>query len=214
MERKQHFVLVHNAYHGAWIWFKLKPLLESACHRVTAVELAASGIDPRPIQAVETFEEYSQPLIETLASLPENEEVILVGFSFGGINIAYAADKFPAKTKVLVFVNAFLPDTTHVPSHVLDKDYELAKTLHRQGSFFKEDLAKKEKFSEEGYGSVRRVYIMGKEDKAIPCDFIRWMIDNFNVSKVYEIDGADHMVMLSKPQQLFECLSTIAVDSN
>lgn len=86
--------------------------------------------------------------------------------------------------------------------------------MHRQGSFFKEDLAKKEKFSEEGYGSVRRVYIMGKEDKAIPCDFIRWMIDNFNVSKVYEIDGADHMVMLSKPQQLFECLSTIAVDSN
>ncbi|KAL0648250.1 hypothetical protein Bca4012_046541 [Brassica carinata] len=258
MERKQHFVLVHNAYHGAWIWFKLKPLLESAGHRVTAVELAASGIDPRPIQAVESFEEYSQPLIETLASLPENEEVILVGFSFGGINIAYAADKFPAKTKVLVFVNAFLPDTTHVPSHVLDKymempgdfedcelsshetrngtmsllkmgpkfmknrlyqecsvqDYELAKTLHRQGSFFKEDLAKKEKFSEEGYGSVRRVYIMGKEDKAIPCDFIRWMIDNFNVSKVYEIDGGDHMVMLSKPQQLFECLSTIAVDSN
>ncbi|KAG2300647.1 hypothetical protein Bca52824_037119 [Brassica carinata] len=237
MERKQHFVLVHNAYHGAWIWFKLKPLLESAGHRVTAVDLAASGIDPRPIQA--------------------NEEVILVGFSFGGINIAYAADKFPAKIKVLVFVNAFLPDTTHVPSHVLDKymetpgdfedcefsshetrngtmsllkmgpkfmknrlyqecsvqDYELAKTLHRQGSFFKEDLAKKEKFREEGYGSVRRVYIMGKEDKAIPCDFIRWMIDSFNVSKVYEIDGGDHMVMLSKPQQLFECLSAIADDS-
>lgn len=92
------------------------------------------------------------------------------------------------------------------------QDYELAKMLHRQGSFFKEDLAKKEKFSEEGYGSVRRVYIMGSEDKAIPCDFIRWMIDNFNVSKVYEIDGGDHMVMLSKPQQLFECLSSIAVD--
>lgn len=121
MERKQHFMLVHNAYHGAWIWYKLKPLLESAGHRVTAVDLAASGIDPRPIQAVDSFDEYSQPLIETLESLPENEEVILVGSSFGGINIAYAADKFPAKTKVLMFVNAFLPDTTHVPSHVLDK---------------------------------------------------------------------------------------------
>ncbi|CAH8281821.1 unnamed protein product [Eruca vesicaria subsp. sativa] len=256
MESTQHFVLVHNAFHGAWIWYKLKPLLESAGHRVTAVELAASGIDPRPIQAVDSFYEYSQPLIEALESLPENEEVILVGFSLGGFNISYAADKFPAKTKVLVFVNAFLPDTTHVPSHVLDKymempgdfedcelssretrngtmsllkmgpnfmknrlyqecsvqDYELAKTLHRQGSFFKEDLGKKEKFSEEGYGSVPRVYIMGKEDKAVPCDFIRWMIDNFNVSKVYEIDGGDHMVMLSKPHQLFESLSAIAAD--
>jgi hypothetical protein len=92
------------------------------------------------------------------------------------------------------------------------KDYELAKMLHRQGSFFTEDLSKKEKFSEEGYGSVQRVYVMSSEDKAIPCDFIRWMIDNFNVSKVYEIDGGDHMVMLSKPQKLFDSLSAIATD--
>lgn len=84
--------------------------------------------------------------------------------------------------------------------------------LHRQGSFFKEDLSKREKFSEEGYGSVRRVYIMGSVDKGIPCDFIRWMIDNFSVSKVYEIDGGDHMLMLSKPQQLFDSLSAIAAD--
>ncbi|VVB13937.1 unnamed protein product [Arabis nemorensis] len=256
MESKHHFVLVHNAFHGAWIWFKLKPLLESVGHRVTAVELAASGIDPRPIQAVESFDEYSQPLIQTLESLPENEQVILVGSSFGGINIAFAADKLPEKIKVLVFLNAFLPDTTHVPSHVLDKytemhgdfedcglsshetrngamsllkmgpkfmktrlyqecpiqDYELAKMLHRQGSFFKEDLSKKHKFSKEGYGSVRRVYIMGCEDKGIPSDFIRWMIDNFNVSKVYKIDGGDHMLMLSKPKQLFDSLSVIAAD--
>ncbi|XP_010422857.1 PREDICTED: alpha-hydroxynitrile lyase [Camelina sativa] len=256
MERKHHFVLVHNAFHGAWIWYKLKPLLESAGHRVTAVELSASGIDPRPIQAVNTFDEYSKPLIETLKSLPENERVILVGSSFGGINIALAADIFPAKIKVLVFLNAFLPDTTHLPSHVLDKymelpggledcefsshqtrngtmglmkmgpkfmktrlyqncpieDYELAKMLHRQGSFFQEDLSKQEKFSEEGYGSVQRVYVMSSEDKAIPCDFIRWMIDNFNVSKVYEIDGGDHMLMLSKPQQLLNTLSAIAAD--
>ncbi|KAL1209044.1 Alpha-hydroxynitrile lyase [Cardamine amara subsp. amara] len=255
MERKHHFVLVHNAFHGPWIWYKLKPLLESAGHLVTAVELAASEIDPRPIQAVESFDEYSRPLIETLESLPESEQVILVGSSFGGINIALAADIFPAKIKVLVFLNAFLPDTTHVPSYVLDKymvpggledcevsshetrngtmsllkmgpkfmitrlyqkcpieDYELAKMLHRQGSFFMEDLSKKTKFSEEGYGSVQRVYIMGSEDKAIPCDFIRWMIGNFNVSKVYEIDGGDHMLMLSKPQQLFESLSAIAAD--
>ncbi|XP_010453058.1 PREDICTED: alpha-hydroxynitrile lyase-like [Camelina sativa] len=257
MERKHHFVLVHNAFHGAWIWYKVKPLLESAGHRVTAVELSASGIDPRPIQAVDNFDEYSKPLIETLKSLPENEGVILVGSSFGGISIALAADIFPAKIKVLVFLNAFLPDTTHLPSHVLDKymelpggledcefsshqtrngtmglmkmgpkfmktrlyqncpieDYELAKMLHRQGLFFQEDLSKQEKFSVEGYGSVQRVYVMSSEDKAIPCDFIRWMFDNFNVSKVYEIDGGDHMLMLSKPQQLLNTLSAaIAAD--
>lgn len=39
---------------------------------------------------------------------------------------------------------------------------------------------------------------MGKEDKVILCDFICWMIDNFNVLKVYEIDGVDYMVMFFK----------------
>ncbi|KAL7240066.1 hypothetical protein ACSBR2_005848 [Camellia fascicularis] len=31
-----HFVLVHGACHGAWCWYKLKPLLESHGHKVTA----------------------------------------------------------------------------------------------------------------------------------------------------------------------------------
>ncbi|XP_010519427.1 PREDICTED: alpha-hydroxynitrile lyase isoform X2 [Tarenaya hassleriana] len=253
---KRHFVLVHNAYHGGWIWYKLKPLLESAGHRVTAVDLAASGADPRPIQAVGSFDEYSQPLIDALQALPEDEDgVILVGFSLGGINVALAADKFPEKIRVLVFLNAFMPDTSHVPSYVLDKymekfqdledcevsshqtsngnsmslfkmgpkfmknylyqecsveDYESAKMLHRQGSFFQGDLGKKERFSDEKYGSVERVYVMGGQDKAIPCDFMKWMVHNFHVEKVYEIDGGDHMTMLSKPHSLFRTLSTIA----
>jgi len=48
--KKKHFVLVHGLGHGAWCWYKLKPLLESAGHKVTVLDLAASGIDTQKIE--------------------------------------------------------------------------------------------------------------------------------------------------------------------
>ena len=33
------YVLVHGAYHGAWCYSKVKPLLESAGHKALAVDL-------------------------------------------------------------------------------------------------------------------------------------------------------------------------------
>jgi polyneuridine-aldehyde esterase len=121
-KRKQHFVLVHGSCHGAWCWYKVKPLLEAVGHRVTAVDLAASGIDTtRSITDIPTCEQYSEPLTKLLTSLPNDEKVVLVGHSFGGLNLAIAMEKFPEKISVAVFLTAFMPDTEHSPSFVLDK---------------------------------------------------------------------------------------------
>src|ERR1044072_2398900 len=121
MSQKQHFVLVHGLSHGAWCWYKLKPLLESAGHKVTALDLAACGISTDKIEEVHTFAEYSKPLLEFLASLSPSEKVVLVGHSFGGISLALAMDQFPEKIALAIFVTAFVPDIQHKPSHVLDK---------------------------------------------------------------------------------------------
>ncbi|XP_007047137.2 PREDICTED: salicylic acid-binding protein 2 [Theobroma cacao] len=254
--REKHFVLVHGMCKGAWCWYKLKTRLESAGHRVTALDLAASGINTKSIQDVRTFHEYSEPLLEMLASLPSDKKVILVGHSLGGINLALAMDKFPHKVSVGVFLTAYMPDTTHQPSYVLDKffgsispemwldtqylpyggpeqpltsvifgpqimssklyqqcpveDLELAKTLVRPGSAFLPDLGKATKFSDEGYGSVARVYLLCKDDRAIPEEFQHWMIANHQANHVMEIAGADHLAMLSKPQEVCYCLLEIA----
>jgi len=117
----KHFVLVHGACHGAWCWYKLKPRLESAGHKVTVLDLAASGINPRKIEDVHTFSQYSEPLLQLLATIPPNEKVILVGHSLGGLNIALATEKFPEKVAVAVFLTAFTPDIEHQPSYVLEK---------------------------------------------------------------------------------------------
>ncbi|XP_022132427.1 salicylic acid-binding protein 2-like [Momordica charantia] len=121
MEQKKHFVLVHGACHGAWCWFKIKPLLVAAGHRVTVLDMAASGIDMRPIQEVQSIVEYSEPLLKALACVAPNEKVILVGHSLGGINLAVAMEHFPHKIAASVFLTAFVPDTDHSPSYVLDQ---------------------------------------------------------------------------------------------
>ncbi|KAE7999817.1 hypothetical protein FH972_004212 [Carpinus fangiana] len=205
-----HFVLVHGACHGAWCWHKLKPRLESAGHLVTALDLAASGINMKAIRDVHTLHDYNQPLLDLLASLPPNQKVVLVGHSLGGLNLALAIDKYPEKVAVGVFVTASMPDTTHKASYVLDQDFELAKTLVRPASLFREDLSKTKNFSNEGYGSVLRVYVVCDEDLAMSEEFQRWMIENSGAKDVMEIKGADHMPMLSKPQELCHCLLEIA----
>ncbi|XVF61894.1 hypothetical protein PTKIN_Ptkin08bG0171200 [Pterospermum kingtungense] len=118
-KNQKHFVLVHGLCHGAWNWYKLKPQLESAGHRVTVLDLAASGINMQAIQDVRAFQEYTRPLLSFLASL--NEQAIVVGHSLGGMNLALAMDLFPHKISVGVFLTAFMPDTVHQPSYVLDK---------------------------------------------------------------------------------------------
>ncbi|WRX08979.1 Alpha/beta hydrolase fold-1 - like 7 [Theobroma cacao] len=250
-KNQKHFVLVHGMCHGAWCWYKLKPQLESAGHRVSVLDLAASGINMEAIQDVRTFHEYTRPLLGFLASL--NERPIVVGHSLGGMSLALAMDLFPNKISVGVFLTAFMPDTTHHPSYVIDKtsaegseedfqtvtigspeqpltvvtmgpkflasqlyqlspveDLELAKTLVRPGSVFQQDLSKAKNFSNEGYGSVTRVFVVCDEDKAINLESQRWMIQNNPPKDVVEIKGADHMAMFSKTKQLCDTLLDIA----
>ncbi|KAK6793651.1 hypothetical protein RDI58_007104 [Solanum bulbocastanum] len=256
MKQGKHFVLVHGACHGGWSWHKLKPLLEGAGHKVTALDLAASGIDLRKIQQLHTLHDYTLPLMELMESLPQEEKVILVGHSLGGMNLGLAMEKYPKKIYVAVFLAAFMPDYIHMSSYVLNQYYErtpaenwldtqflpygtleepltsmffgpkflahklyqlcspedvaLASSLVRPSSLFLEDLSKEKYLSDEGYGSVKRVYIVCTEDKGIPQEFQQWQIDNIGVTEAMEIKGADHMAMLCMPKQLCDTLLEIA----
>lgn len=117
----KHIVLVHGACLGGWSWFKVATPLRAAGYRVDTPDLAASGVDPRPLREVPTFRDYTQPLLDLLASLPDGHRVVLVGHSLGGVNVALAAETFPDKVAAVVFLCAFMPDCTARPSHVLEK---------------------------------------------------------------------------------------------
>ncbi|POO02704.1 Methyl esterase [Trema orientale] len=110
MENKgRHFVLVHGSCHGAWCWYKVAALLKSTGHKVTALDLASSGIHPKLVHEVHSLSDYVEPLMDFMASLPPDERVILVGHSMGGVCISLAMEKFPEKIFVAVFATAFMP---------------------------------------------------------------------------------------------------------
>jgi hypothetical protein len=89
------------------------------------------------------------------------------------------------------------------------QDVTLLSSLMRVSSMFVEDLAAQPPFTKGGYGSVRRVYVVCTEDHAIAEGFQRLMLENDPVDEVKEIT-ADHLVMLSKPDELVRCLTDIA----
>ncbi|KAK2357249.1 salicylic acid-binding protein [Trifolium repens] len=211
---RKHYVLVHGSCHGAWCWYKVKPLLESAGHLVTVLDLAASGTNLKKIEDVNTISEYTEPLLQLMATIPPNEKVA-----------------------VGVFLTSFTPDIEHSASYVLEKyiesaaewldtefsesgnktsmlfgpkflsdklyqqtsteDLELAKTLLRHGSLFMEDLTQqKNLYSKQGYGSVPHAFIVCNDDLGIPLKFQHWMIQNARINDVFEIKGADHMAIM------------------
>ncbi|TVU34673.1 hypothetical protein EJB05_16517, partial [Eragrostis curvula] len=105
----KHFILVHGLGHGAWCWYKVVATLRAAGHRVTALDMAASGVHPARIDEVASFEDYSRPLLDAVAAAPDGERLVLVGHSLGGLSIALAMERFPRKVAIAVFVAASMP---------------------------------------------------------------------------------------------------------
>ncbi|XP_042481888.1 salicylic acid-binding protein 2-like [Macadamia integrifolia] len=114
-----HIVLVHGAGQGQWFWYKVVPKLEAVGYNVTTIQLG-----PSVTQAVESIENvsfwnYSQPLFDLMECI--DHKVLLVAHSAGGFDIAVAMERYPTKILAAVFIAAYMPDTTHSMSHVIDQ---------------------------------------------------------------------------------------------
>ncbi|XP_042487101.1 salicylic acid-binding protein 2-like [Macadamia integrifolia] len=251
-DEQKHFVLVHGAGHGAWCWYKVENLLTSLGHKVTSLDLAASGINPKQVDDLQSIANYYEPLMVFMASLPKDEKVILVGHSYNGLSTSVAMERFPEKVSVAVFISATMPSPTNSfvdilkeydtrqtkanmnsqydvrqvkgSTQIIPKPEKLAKQYQKSppedlilatklvrpiGLFGIADLLKEATVSDEKYGSVSRVFILCDEEDDIKAIF-RWMIAQNPPDEVKEIPGSDHMVMISKPQELCAYLQEIA----
>jgi pimeloyl-ACP methyl ester carboxylesterase len=99
------YVLVHGAWHGAWCWEKLAPLLEQAGHTVITPDLPCHGEDSSSL-ADASLASYTEKIVDIIQAQPE--PVILVGHSMGGMVISQAAETCPERIQTLVYVCAFL----------------------------------------------------------------------------------------------------------
>lgn len=113
------FVLVHDAFGGAWSWEPVIEPLEAAGHTVEAFDLPGGGNDQTPVEGV-TLESCAERVCAVLAQQPQR--AVLVGYSMGGAIMTQAAAKFPERVASLIFVAAFMPgdgqsllDLTNLP---------------------------------------------------------------------------------------------------
>jgi pimeloyl-ACP methyl ester carboxylesterase len=100
------YVLVHGAYHGAWCYAKVAPLLEAAGHTAIAVDLPGHGDNPAPREEI-TLAAYVDHVCRIIDA--QAEPVILVGHSLGGMTISQVAEDRPDKIKTVVFLTAMMP---------------------------------------------------------------------------------------------------------
>ncbi|KAJ6774448.1 METHYLESTERASE FAMILY MEMBER [Salix purpurea] len=142
---------------------------------------------------------------------------------FGWLKLGFRNGEVPEKISPAIFVTAILPDTQHQPSYMLEKfleksssgaeeeqdtavvsstpfqltpieDLTLLALLNGPGSMFVESLSEANKFTDDRYGSVPRVYIVCTEDILLSPSLQRFMIEQNEVKEVMEIP-ADHMAL-------------------
>ena len=99
------FVLIHGAWHGAWCWYKVVAELEKKGHVGMALDLPGHGRDHTPIADV-SLDAYVNRVGEFLAE--QDESVILVGHSMGGIVLSQVAENYPEKVRCSIYLAAFL----------------------------------------------------------------------------------------------------------
>ncbi len=99
------YVLIHGAWHGAWCWNKIIPLLEKQGHEVIAPDLPGHGKDKTPVKEV-SLKSYTDCICEILDSL--EEPAILVGHSMGGFIMSQVAEYRPNKIEMLIYIAGFV----------------------------------------------------------------------------------------------------------
>jgi pimeloyl-ACP methyl ester carboxylesterase len=115
------YVLVHGAWHGAWAWDKVVPLLEAEGHSVDAVDLPGHGANPSDVGGM-TLDSYAREVAARVEAV--SEPVVLVAHSMGGMVVTQAAELVPERIAALVYVCAFLPGDGQSLLALADNDPE------------------------------------------------------------------------------------------
>jgi len=224
------FILVHGAWHGAWCWHKLVPLLEAAGARVLAPDFSGKA----------TLESACDLVAECVDHHPGS---VVVGHSLGGAVISRVAERLPARIRQLVYLAGYLlarggsvaqaargdvssllaPNMIPVEPGVScalrpevlrdafygscsDADFEFARARLTPQPL--KLLVTTLDVSESKFGSVPRAYLETARDRAVSLDAQRRMQSALPCAPVFTLDS-DHSPFLSQPEALARILISI-----
>lgn len=238
-EATRTFILIAGAWHGAWCWERVSPLLTAAGHRVLAPDLLGMGADPTSLAGV-TLASWADQIAKVVEH--EADPVILVGHSRGGIVVSEVAERVPDRIATLVYVSGSLlasgesvftkarkPEPGEMDILQMREDgsamlpSDIAAATFYNATPAEWTAAALPKLSPEPlwihatplvltpgrYGRVKRAYIETLRDHALPLDTQRAMQATLPCTPVFALDS-DHSPFFSKPDELVRCLLSIA----
>ncbi|GGN31043.1 alpha/beta fold hydrolase [Streptomyces fuscichromogenes] len=103
------YLLVHGAWHSGECWERVVPLLTAAGHRVYAPSLTGHGEKAGllgPDVGLDTH-------VADVVGLIKDEDltdVVLVGHSYAGLVVSWAANEVPDRVGHLVYLDAMVPE--------------------------------------------------------------------------------------------------------
>jgi pimeloyl-ACP methyl ester carboxylesterase len=126
------FVLVPGAWLGAWAWKRVVPLLEKEGHIAYPVTLTGMGERVHLASKDVGMETAIQDVLNVI-KYNDIDDFVLVGHSFAGKVAAAVADRASEKVRLVLYIDAFLPQKVRTPQASLDPTMEFGPLP--QGSY-------------------------------------------------------------------------------
>ena len=128
---KPHFLLIHGAWHGGWVWNEISYILRYQRYSVSTPTLTGLGEKKHLLSSKITIETFIEDVVNHI--IFENlNNIILVGHSFAGSVISGVADRLKDRIQKLIYFDAMILIDGQKPFDITPKEtveqrIELAK---------------------------------------------------------------------------------------
>ena len=128
---KPHFLLIHGAWHGGWVWNEISEILRYQRYSVSTPTLTGLGEKKHLLSSKITIDTFIEDVVNHIVF--ENlYNIVLVGHSFAGSVISGVADRLKDRIQKLIYFDAMILIDGQKPFDITPKEtveqrIELAK---------------------------------------------------------------------------------------
>jgi pimeloyl-ACP methyl ester carboxylesterase len=107
--RGRTYVLVHGAWFGGWVWKTVADGLRAAGNTVYAPSLTGLGDRKHLLRGGINLDTHTDDIVN-LIELEDLRQVVLVGWSYGGMVTTDVLARIPQRIASMVYLDAFVPE--------------------------------------------------------------------------------------------------------
>jgi pimeloyl-ACP methyl ester carboxylesterase len=214
------YALIHGAGDVGWYWHLVAAELQDRGHKVVATDLPCEDDSAG-------LEEYADAVLDAIG---DRDQLIVVAQSFGGFTAPLVCDR--TSVELLVLLAGMIPspgeaprdwwaNTGYEPESRGSDDDEVAIFYHDVPAELAAEALKRsrgqsetptrEPWPLEAWPDVATRFLLCRDDRLFPADFLRRVVRERLGIAPDEIDGG-HCVALSRPKELAERLEAYRDD--